>query len=226
MGKKTEKRKRGRPVQSSEKKEEIRLNIINVAKKLFAEEGYEHISIRKIANQAGCVPRTIYYYFKNKRELLNHLWLDIFMAVSGKCKEAASGVDDPISRIKIYFCTYINYWLDNPDRFRVIFMNEDLKAANTHDEKIYETILNHTGVIGDLMAAVETCIETGIFPEKRKEIIFQTIVLSAHGLSSGLITMREVPWQSSEDLIHSTCNALVSGMMRPSEEESFHPGSP
>lgn len=221
MEKNPEKRKRGRPVQPPEKKEEIRLNIIKVAKRLFAEEGYEHISIRKIATQAGCVPRTIYYYFKNKRELLNHLWLDIFRAVSGKCKDAASGAEDPISRIKIYFCTYIKYWLDNPDHFRVIFMNEDLKAANSHDEEIYETILNHTGVINDLMAAVETCIETGVFQERRKEVIFQTILLSAHGLASGLITMREVPWESSEDLIHLTCNALVSGMMNSSGTQSM-----
>ncbi len=41
------------------------------------------------------------------------------------------------------------------------------------------------------------------------------------GLSIGLITMREVPWESSQDLIRSTRDALVSGMMHPSGENDY-----
>ena len=209
-----EKKKRGRPVQSHHKKEEIRLNIINVAKRLFSEKGYEHISIRKIALQADCSPRTIYYYFKNKRELLNNLWLDIFKLVGNSCEKAAAGVDDPVEIIKIYYKTYINYWLQNRDHYRVIFMNEDLDATANHDKKIYDGILENAVIKTQMEQLIQKCVENNIFVKKRKEIIFQIIFLSAHGLSSGLITMREVPWESSEELINSTFDALVSGMMK------------
>ncbi|MBA3008961.1 MAG: TetR/AcrR family transcriptional regulator [Desulfobacula sp.] len=209
-----EKKKRGRPVQSHGKKEEIRSNIIRVAKRLFAEEGYDHISIRKIAQQAECAPRTIYYYFKNKRELLNHLWLDIFKLVNDRCEKSAMGVTDPVEIIRRYYTAYVQYWLENPEHFRVIFMNEDLDATETHDEKIYGNILEQAGFVTRMVHLIQGCIEQGVFVERRKEIIFQTLLLSAHGLSSGLITLREVPWESSTELIHSTLDALVSGIRK------------
>ena len=208
-----EKKKRGRPVQPAEKKEKIRQNIINVAKKLFADEGYEHISIRKIANQAGCVPRTIYYYFKNKRELLNHLWIDIFTSVSDFCEKEAAGIDEPVGLIKIYYKAYINYWLNNHDHYRVIFMNEDLNANKTHDKLVFEMISANAAVIGIMEEAIQKCIENGTFAKKRKDIIFQMFLLSAHGLSSGLITMREIEWKASEELIATTLDALLSGIL-------------
>ena len=49
--------------------------------------------------------------------------------------------------------------------------------------------------------------------EKKKEGVI--------GLSNGLITMREVPWESSQDLIRSTRDALLSGMMHPSGENDY-----
>jgi len=209
-----EKKKRGRPAQSQGKKQKIRQNIIQVAKKLFAEKGYEHISIRKIALQADCAPRTIYYYFKNKRELLNNLWLDIFKLVSERCKRDATGVDDPVEVIKIYYKTYVNYWLENRDHYRVIFMNEDISASHGHDEKIYGSILQYAPIITELDQLILACIRDGRFVKKRKEIVFQIIFLSAHGLSSGLITMREVPWESPEELIDSTLEILMAGIMK------------
>ena len=57
------KRRPGRPSLSSQQKEDIKANIINIARTLFVEEGYENTSMRKIAARAGFAPTKIYYYF-------------------------------------------------------------------------------------------------------------------------------------------------------------------
>lgn len=44
--------------------------IINAALKLFSEKGYEATSIRDIADEAEIKSATLYYYVKNKKELL------------------------------------------------------------------------------------------------------------------------------------------------------------
>jgi AcrR family transcriptional regulator len=60
-------KKLGRPTEVDKEK------IIEVARTLFAEHGYEAASTRMIAQQAGCNVAMIGYYFGNKEGLLNHI---------------------------------------------------------------------------------------------------------------------------------------------------------
>ncbi len=47
--------------------------IITVAQGLFAEEGYDKVSIQKIINKVGIAKGTFYHYFASKDELLNEM---------------------------------------------------------------------------------------------------------------------------------------------------------
>ena len=57
-----------RPKESE--REDIRALVLAKAKKLFLEEGYSNITMRRIAKEIGYTPGTIYLYFKNKEDLL------------------------------------------------------------------------------------------------------------------------------------------------------------
>lgn len=54
---------------SPEKKQEIKNKIINVASKMFFEDGYDNTSTSKIAQEVGIAEGTIFNYFKSKAEL-------------------------------------------------------------------------------------------------------------------------------------------------------------
>ena len=47
-------------------KENIREEILDAARTLFVKEGYENVSIRKIAAKIEYAPGTIYLYFEDK----------------------------------------------------------------------------------------------------------------------------------------------------------------
>ena len=51
-------------------KEEMKARILEAAKKLFLENGFEKTSIRNIAEEIEYSPGTIYLYFKDKNDLL------------------------------------------------------------------------------------------------------------------------------------------------------------
>ncbi|MDF2700298.1 MAG: transcriptional regulator [Haloplasmataceae bacterium] len=53
--------------------EETKNTILNVAGKLFSKKGYESVTMREIAKEAGCSHTTIYLYFKDKETLLHQL---------------------------------------------------------------------------------------------------------------------------------------------------------
>lgn len=55
--------------------EETKRSIREAAGKLFAERGFESVTMREIAKAAGCSHTTIYLYYKDKEALLEQLAL-------------------------------------------------------------------------------------------------------------------------------------------------------
>ena len=70
--------RRGRPRRSPEQVDAMRERIIATARGLFAAEGFQSVSMRKVAAEAGCSPMALYGYFRNKNELLRHVWEEFF----------------------------------------------------------------------------------------------------------------------------------------------------
>ena len=60
----------GRPVKS-DGDPDLRDRILDVAEELFARRGYEAVSTREVARQAGATPAMIHYYFRTKRQLFD-----------------------------------------------------------------------------------------------------------------------------------------------------------
>src|SRR5271157_4886435 len=52
---------------------ETRLKILDTAERLFGEEGYKAVSLRRITAAAGVNLASIHYYFGSKEELLDEL---------------------------------------------------------------------------------------------------------------------------------------------------------
>lgn len=66
-------------------KEEMRALILDAARKIFLEKGYEHTSIRNIAEKIEYSPGTIYLYFKEKDEIFHALHEEGFRRLLERC---------------------------------------------------------------------------------------------------------------------------------------------
>jgi AcrR family transcriptional regulator len=62
--------RRGRPVGDHEAK---RRELLKAANAVLAQEGYANLSLRKVAQRAGCTTGALTYYFANKEELVTAL---------------------------------------------------------------------------------------------------------------------------------------------------------
>ena len=60
-------------------REDMRRLILNAARELFLEQGYEKTSIRNIADVIEYSPATIYLYYKDKNELFFALHEEAFL---------------------------------------------------------------------------------------------------------------------------------------------------
>lgn len=59
-------------------KKELRQEILDAAREMFVRDGFENVSMRKIAEKIEYSPTTIYLYFQDKADLLDCLCEETF----------------------------------------------------------------------------------------------------------------------------------------------------
>src|ERR1700746_357035 len=102
-------------------KQELRQQILDTARAMFAAEGYEAVTMRKIAEAIEYSPTAIYLYFKDKDQLINELCHADFRALAQEFQKIAR-VADPIERLKRTGLTYIEFGIAYPNHYRLMFM--------------------------------------------------------------------------------------------------------
>lgn len=117
---------------------ELRLKILDAALRVFAEQGYEKVSMRKIAALIDYSPTTIYRFFKNKEELLQNIAAVTYGELAAKFAQAkAAGDEDPLDTLKRLVREYMIFCAEHPDMFRLF---SDIASLELEDGIMYERL--------------------------------------------------------------------------------------
>ncbi|UCE53478.1 MAG: TetR family transcriptional regulator [Desulfobacterales bacterium] len=133
-----------------------RESIISSAIDLIYQYGYQKASIREICQNVGITQASLYYYFKNKEEIL----FEIIEVSSSKIflllKSCLSGDRDPIEKLKNAFQQHINAVEKNRKEAKIIiedkrFLTPEIKELIKQKEKaIYNLYKNYLKEMQDL----------------------------------------------------------------------------
>lgn len=153
--------------------------IIKSATKLFLEQGYEKTSIRSIADDIEYSPATIYLYFKEKDEIFYEIHEQGFHLLN-KIFVDQGHIVDPFERLAALGRIYLNFGLENPDYYDLMFI---MRAPLT------EIKCNSKWIAGDnsygyLLQTVQDCLTHQLLPAGDPDIVAMTIWSYAHGLVS------------------------------------------
>ncbi|HLH10010.1 MAG TPA: TetR/AcrR family transcriptional regulator [Terriglobales bacterium] len=198
-------------------KSEVRDKILDAARELFLSEGYEGVSMRKVADKIEYTPTTIYSYFVDKEDLFRQLCHEDF----GKLAEvfqSASISEDPVERLKQIGKLYIDFGVRFPNHYKLMFMTPH-PAAELDDvdcevrgnpEKDAYAFLKHT---------VQRAIDAAMFREEfhDAELIAQTLWAAVHGVIALHIAKSHdqwVEWRAMEQRVDFMLDAILHGMLR------------
>nr|WP_307897282.1 TetR/AcrR family transcriptional regulator [Clostridium botulinum] len=176
-------------------KEIIRKKIIDTASEILVEEGYENLSIRKIANKIEYSPGIIYHYFKDKSEIVTFVVQQGYGRILKSINEVPVDTENPEKTIEQGLRKYIELMLQYPEQFRTVLMN-DIKSIQEKVNMLHEGVSKDRKSIQQLCRLVELGIEKGKFRDMDIELTAQIIWTSTHGLLSRLIL--EKIYQSSK----------------------------
>lgn len=168
-------------------KEELKSLILRAAKKLFVEKGVEQTTIRKIASEVEYSVGTVYVYYKDKNDILHDLHTQGFQQLGGEMR-VLFNVADPMERLKALGRVYLQFALDNPDMYDLMFT---LKAPMDFLDSVHKEEWNEgKGTFDVLRATVNHCMEKGHFKGHQLEPLSFAIWSAVHGMASLHISQR------------------------------------
>jgi AcrR family transcriptional regulator len=190
-------------------KKALRREILSAARELFAKEGYESVSMRRIAEKIEYSPTTIYLYFHDKRELISEICDEAFKLMLKRLERATGASEDPVASLKAGLRAYVDFGVQHPEHYRVALMTP-------HEEKD-KPIEDSEGwtAFQSLIQGVGRCVEAGRFREEDVLAASQVLWTTVHGVTSLLITHGDCfPWVDKDRLIDLTIDNAVRGMLR------------
>src|SRR5580698_4483234 len=111
-------------------KQGIREEILEAARTLFVQEGYNNVSIRKIAERIEYSPGTIYLYFRDKADILAQVSEETFSRLERRLVIINNDPEaDPLERLRRGLRAYIQFGLDNPNHYFITFMQPSSQCS-------------------------------------------------------------------------------------------------
>ena len=189
----------------------LRQEILDAASELFVKEGFENVSMRRIADKIEYSPTTIYLYFRDKAELLEQVCAETFARLSAHLTRILEQPGDPLERLKRGLLAYIDFGLENPHHYRATFM---MPIPEGFDKEKYSRPDSPGMQAFDfLRRSVYDCITAGKFQSSDPEIISQSLWSGVHGITALLITFdKGFPWVNQRQLIPFVVDTLISGV--------------
>jgi len=197
-------------------KESLRQEIRDAARDLFAEQGYESVSMRKIAERIEYSPTTIYLYFSDKDELLFSLCQETFSKLVAFIESIANAQSEPLEKLKKGLRAYVEFGLKYPNHYKVTFM-QNLRPGAFKNLPVEDSM--GTRAFERLCGLVDGCVTQGLFTQTDTRLISHVLWACVHGITSLLINkVNDKPqhhqWPDTDLLIDTTIEAAVNGFTR------------
>jgi len=176
-------------------KEEMRSLILDAARKIFLEKGYDSTSMRNIAEEIDYSVGTIYLYFKEKDEIFHALHEEGFRRML-TMMQPLQHVDDPFERLKAMGRIYMEFAKNNKDFYDLMFI---INAAISH-EKDPEKWEMGDKTLNYLKEVLADCMKLGRFKGKNVEDLSFTIWSCMHGMCALYIRERCLAYPDQDPL--------------------------
>ena len=185
-------------------KQHIRTLIYDAAVDIMVTEGFESLSIRKIAKKIDYSPTLIYNYYENKGDILHQIFLNIYQEVM---LEVVPQVESNHMlkfdvQFQILVSTFVEAILKHAEIFKLILQSNYNLFLADKNEAVYQVkrFLRHGKDAG----------EFNDMNESTAELIIITLI----GLVSTILNTDIMEKEQQDKLIVDYCELLMKGIRK------------
>lgn len=198
---------RGRQQQHSE---EVRRQIVSIARRIISEEGVDALSIRRITKEMGYSPGIVYHYFEDKEQLLSCVLEQGYAQILAAVRPLDESLP-PDEAIRAAFMRYVEGGLNWAAEYCALMFSSSPQ------------VLAFTSVLGEdkcairpalrmLMGTLEAGIAQGLFAPCDVPLTAQAIWSAMFGLLARLLIEQDVSEVQRIKLLNREIDIVMKGL--------------
>ena len=188
-------------------RETVRRAILDAARELFVSEGYENVSMRKIAERIEYSPAAIYGYFPSKDEIFIAL-AEEGVRLFADCSIGSLEGLPAIERLRRIVLRLYRFSIEHPQYFALMFVDRTVPRISRE----YERFAFAREMRQELIAELERVADEGVFPTTIPgATAFRILTMGVLGVAvmrlSGRLTA-----EYADALVNDVLNVTLAGL--------------
>ncbi|SDT98401.1 TetR/AcrR family transcriptional regulator [Desulfobacula phenolica] len=176
-------------------KEQRKIEIINAARTVFSNKGFNSATMEEIASQAELSPGTLYLYFKNKEELHTSLSIEILKHLADEIQTVVSQDISVEEKIESFYDVFIEVYNYDPNILINLFHLQSGETLQNLSDEVLQQIKTYSAMAhGAIIDVVKQGIEQGAFIDEHPVALADIIWASYSGI---------VLWVDSKRLLNN-----------------------
>ena len=202
-------------------RETMRRAILDAARDLFVAEGYQHVSIRKIAERIEYSPATIYGYFPSKDDIFFALAEEGFDLLHTVARSAPPA-DEPLDTLRQSVWALYEFSKRHPEHFMLMFLDRSVPRIRAHYQQ-FQRLIDMKRQMADLVGC---CIASGALPASVDPAsAFRVLTAALLGAVGTRLFNRLAPGEDGDALARDVIETVLGGL-RAGVPLSFAAASP
>ncbi|MCU1658954.1 MAG: Transcriptional regulator, TetR family [Pseudonocardiales bacterium] len=186
---------------------ELREEILSAAQALVDAHGYD-IGMRDVAAATGVTTPAVYRHFESRNDLLYAVAARKLAAVARAMDQATAGIEDPAERIRRRGLAYLDYALNDPENYRLLYMGRPDEMPDWFEPT---RLLGDTG-LSTMVSDAAAAIAAGQFSDAYDPAVLACLLwMALHGVASLLIALPTFPYPPTPYLIDQMMYLLSNG---------------
>jgi AcrR family transcriptional regulator len=193
-------------------REAVSRAILDAARDLFVAEGYNNVSIRKIAERIEYSPAAIYGYFPSKDDIFFALAEEGFRILIGCAFQGESPAEepsDPLNSIRHALMRVYEFSKSHPEYFALMFLDRSVPRISKNWGRF--------GFVREMRlqldALIQRAIDAGQFPAgSRAGVLFRIMLTAVHGAAVMRLCDRLAPGEDGDAIARDALEAVLTGL--------------
>ena len=197
-------------------KNDLKRRILNTARHLLLRDGYASLSMRKIARAIDYSATSIYLYFDGKDDLFQALVEEGMKQLYRALQQTAARHTDPVARLEALSQCYVQYGLDNPEYYEIMFVLHPEHVAPFPADK-YRRARRNLELFSEALAQGA---KEGRLQVEEPRTAASSIWATLHGTVALLLARRIDAGIEQEVFIQTTIRQAIRGVLPPDVSRS------
>ena len=189
-------------------REAVARGILDAARDLFVAEGYQNVSIRKIAERIEYSPAAIYSYFSSKDDIFFALAEEGFRLLAASGSGVRHG-PDAIDGVRRSFWNLYTFSRSHPEYFALMFLDRSVPRISRDWERFGFVREMKERVASRIQRAID---EGGFPPGTQPDAVFGVLMAAVHGAAVMCLCDRMTRGEDPDALARDTLEAALAGL--------------